>query len=319
MTKLGRGLRAFAFLLFLAASIYYLVQLWEFKDAVPAVAFDWRSLGVLLAGVFLVAILSGLGGWIWFLLLRDQRVSLAAPEALGIFAVAQFAKYLPGNVGHHVGRVVMAKSAGVPIPITLSTMLVEVLWGTGIAAGLGLLSLAWFVDESLLTAYWTFGAWQLGLFAALLLVLPWLGVVALNTFLPRFSRRLSGGGLIVLPKLSTASMVAAIYLGSFVIMGVILKSQALWLFGVVEGNVFELACVFAIAWLAGYLVPGAPGGLGVREAVMALTLSPILGEGAAVGLGVTLRITTMLGDGLAFLLGFFARRFSSPVSSDIGC
>jgi len=37
----------------------------------------------------------------------------------------------------------------------------------------------------------------------------------------------------------------------------------------------------------------------------------VLGAGAAVGLGVTLRITTTLGDAVAFLLGVAAKKFAS--------
>jgi hypothetical protein len=91
-------------------------------------------------------------------------------------------------------------------------------------------------------------------------------------------------------------------------MGLMLKLQAQWFFGVTEGSVFELTCLFAVAWLAGYVVPGAPGGLGVREAMMVLLLSPILGAGTAVGLGVTLRVTTTVGDAVAFLIGLWLRR-----------
>jgi hypothetical protein len=41
---------------------------------------------------------------------------------------------------------------------------------------------------------------------------------------------------------------------------------------------------------------------------MVLVLSPVLGEGVAVGLGISLRITTTIGDGMAFLLGLLFRR-----------
>jgi uncharacterized membrane protein YbhN (UPF0104 family) len=67
--------------------------------------------------------------------------------------------------------------------------------------------------------------------------------------------------------------------------------------------------LFAIAWIAGYLVPGAPGGLGVREAMMVMVLSPVLGAGAAVGLSLTLRLTTTLGDAVAFGLGIIGRKY----------
>ena len=57
----------------------------------------------------------------------------------------------------------------------------------------------------------------------------------------------------------------------------------------------------AAAWLAGYVVIGAPGGLGVREAVLVLLLKPSLGEPAAVGVAIGFRIATVAGDALMAL------------------
>jgi len=56
-------------------------------------------------------------------------------------------------------------------------------------------------------------------------------------------------------------------------------------------------------------VPGSPGGVGVREAMMILLLTPVVGAGAAVGLSISMRLTNMLGDGVAFLLGLASRRW----------
>jgi uncharacterized membrane protein YbhN (UPF0104 family) len=97
----------------------------------------------------------------------------------------------------------------------------------------------------------------------------------------------------------------------------ILKLQAQFLFGVTNGSVLALTCLFSLAWVAGYLTPGAPGGLGIREAMMVLLLPPVVGTGAAVGLGITLRIATTVGDATAFLIGLaMRRRFNRSACSD---
>lgn len=277
-------------------------------DEIPSINWSPASMAIALFSVALVVFSIGIVGKIWQMLLRDNGILTSWKQIQIIFAIAQFGKYLPGNVGQHVGRVIMAREIGIPIPITLNTMLVEILWGVGIAAGLALLSLILFVDGQALGLHLQFGPVQLGLGVVLMLFIPWVGIGVLNRYLPGLAKRLSGGGKIAAPRLCTALAVAVLFLLCFVVMGLILKLQAQWLFGVTEGSVFELTCLFAIAWLAGYLVPGAPGGLGVREAMMVLVLSPVLGAGVAVGLGVTLRVTTTLGDGVAFLLGLLFKR-----------
>jgi hypothetical protein len=61
---------------------------------------------------------------------------------------------------------------------------------------------------------------------------------------------------------------------------------------------------YAIAWLVGFAVPGASGGLGVREAVFLLLLEQ--GPASAMGLqvAVSTRVITTLGDLLFFLASF---------------
>lgn len=296
----------------LAIGFYVQYAVRNFTE-IPALHWGGAAMAIGLFSVSLVVFSIGVVGAIWYMLLRDNGLSTSWRQAQIIFAIAQFGKYLPGNVGQHVGRVFMAREIGIPVPVTLNTMMVEMFWGTGIAAGLALLSLILLVDGQALGLQLQLGPVQLGLSVALLLFMPWLGIGFVNRFLPGLAKRLSGGVKIAAPRLITALVVALLFLLCFGVMGLILKLQAQWFFDVTAGSVFELTCLFAIAWLAGYLVPGAPGGLGVREAMMVLVLSPVLGAGAAVGLGVTLRVTTTLGDAVAFVLGIFWRKYAAEI------
>jgi uncharacterized membrane protein YbhN (UPF0104 family) len=61
--------------------------------------------------------------------------------------------------------------------------------------------------------------------------------------------------------------------------------------------------VFTVAWTAGFLTPGAPAGLGVREAILVLGFTPLYGEAAAIGMAGALRIVSVIGDGLSFGIG----------------
>jgi hypothetical protein len=302
--------RMIALLITVLSVVFFAKAAMRHFNEIPALSWDTASLTVAIFSVGLVVLNIGIGGVIWRFLLRDSGVPACWNQVLAIFFIAQLGKYLPGNVGQHVGRVFMAREIGIPMSITLSTMLVEMLWGTGIGSGLAVLSLILFVDGQALGLNLQHGPVQLGLGVTFLLFMPWLGIGFLNRYLPGLLKRLTGNGVIATPRLSTALVVAVMFLLCFVVMGLILKLQAQWLFGVTEGSVFELTCLFAVVWLAGYLVPGAPAGLGVREAMMVLLLSPVLGAGAAVGLGVTLRVTTTVGDGVTFVLGLLARKFS---------
>lgn len=69
---------------------------------------------------------------------------------------------------------------------------------------------------------------------------------------------------------------------------------------------------YALAWLAGFLVPIAPGGLGIREAVLAGFLAAPLAPGAAAAEAVAIRLANTFGELVAVsvseLAGFFEPR-----------
>jgi glycosyltransferase 2 family protein len=313
---LGYARKWLAATLTLLTAGYYLHYLARNFDTIPSLNWTLGSTVIALFSVFLIIFSIGIVGTIWHLLLLDKGMSTSWRQAQIIFSIAQFGKYLPGNVGQHLGRVVMAREIGVSMPITLNTMLVEVLLGTSIGASLTVLALILFVDGERHDPL-QLGPVEIGAGVVILLFLPWLVGGVLNRYMPSVAKRFLVGGCIAVPRLGTALVVAVLFLFCFVIMGLILKLQAYWLLGVTQGSVFELTCMFAAAWLAGYLVPGAPGGLGVREAMMAVLLTPVIGTGPAMGLGVTLRVTTTIGDAVAFLLGLVIKRIDLPHASKI--
>jgi uncharacterized membrane protein YbhN (UPF0104 family) len=287
--------------------IYYALHKF---DEIPVVAWNLASTATAILSVALVLVNIGLVGLIWKLLLLDSFISVPWKQVQTIIAISQFGKYLPGNIGQHVSRVVMARDVGIPIQIILSTMFLEMMWGISVGAGLSVLSMSVF-DTSQVNAFGLqFGTAQLSVIAVLLLLFPWLGIHFLNKCFPHFVKRISGGCSIAAPRLLTTLRVVALFLLCFVIMGLILNLHASLLFGVTHVGIFKFTCIFAVAWLAGYLVPGAPAGLGIREAVMLLLLSPIIGIGPAVGLSITLRVATTIGDAVAFMLGVLVRKYS---------
>jgi uncharacterized membrane protein YbhN (UPF0104 family) len=58
---------------------------------------------------------------------------------------------------------------------------------------------------------------------------------------------------------------------------------------------------FAIAWTAGLVVPGAPGGLGVFEAVLLLRLAAVVPEAPLLAVAISYRLVSTLADLIAAL------------------
>ena len=58
----------------------------------------------------------------------------------------------------------------------------------------------------------------------------------------------------------------------------------------------KIIVIFSIAWIAGFIIPGAPGGIGVREVVIIFFISSIVGEAQGIAVAISLRFVTLLGD-----------------------
>jgi len=71
-------------------------------------------------------------------------------------------------------------------------------------------------------------------------------------------------------------------------------------------DAFLLLGAFALSWLLGVLVPLAPGGLGLREGSIVLTLGAAMGAGPATALALALRLVSFAGELVAIAIAELA-------------
>jgi len=71
---------------------------------------------------------------------------------------------------------------------------------------------------------------------------------------------------------------------------------------------FQVLSIFSLSWLAGFLTPGAPAGIGVREAVMIALMEGIIGTSNSLIISVLFRLVTITGDVMMFFMPFFLLR-----------
>ena len=238
----------------------------------------------------------------WMLLLKGRSANLAFTEIFAIYGRAQFAKYLPGNIGHHIGRVWLARRAGLSIKVCLQTMVVETILFIALGACLsGLAMYAFAYDlpaEMALSAY----AQVLPIFAGLVLVLPLLIPSLARLLKPMKLGSQVNEVLNFWPGALVSLRAMGLMLVCFFLNGIILWGLARFVFGEPGGDLLFYLGLYAVSWLAGFLVPGAPAGLGVREAIMLAVLGPLYGSALAIGLSIAARLVSTVGDVLALLL-----------------
>jgi hypothetical protein len=198
------------------------------------------------------------------------RIPLGRRDGFYIYNIAQLAKYVPGSVWQFVSRIAMLRARQFPAVAIRDSMIAETGWVIGSAVVLGGVLVA---------------LGQPGFFLRLVMVLAG-APPAIRTLL------VSGlaGALILgawwgrrrwprlrpwLIRLRPPGRAVALLLGAWMALG-----ASFWVClrpFLSQGPTWSVAIgVYCLAWVAGFLVPFAPAGLGVREAVLALVLDPVL-------------------------------------------
>lgn len=223
----------------------------------------------------------------WMAGLRGMGHPLRFWTGMRVSLVAQIAKYLPGNIAHYVARAGLARPLGVQLSSSGLATAVEVL-ATLIAAAL-VASLALALSPEPIAA----------IDAALAdRVAPAVFVIG-GAFL-------TIGGLLRWMRVPLRAVVAAAawLVVSFLLIGLSFHAIVTAVAPVALPPMSTIG-VFAVAWAAGYVVPGAPAGLGIREAILVAWLGPMVGGGAAIACAALHRFVTAIVDAIAALVGYW--------------
>ena len=218
--------------------------------------------------------------------------------------ISQIGKYLPGNVAHQFGRVYLAKRYGLNTGVAISAAVLELIWVIAVTLVLGGITL-WSlrldisefgpgeVDPSMIAgavAVLMFGLWVGSK------LLPILG----NWWVSKIEK---DSVEFQCPSFAPQAFSAVLYCANFFIQGMVMLLILKSMLNVDGVSLFIMAGGYALAWIIGFITPGAPAGLGVREVALIFILSPELGSENAVMLAAITRVVTTIGDLIVFLAG----------------
>lgn len=227
----------------------------------------------------------------WLLVQRAACASaLPMRQLFRVYCISQLAKYLPGNVGHYVGRHAWGRRHGIGHVALFATAVSE-------AGVLIFAATAWSAPmldaEALqqwlpqgLEAYWLWVA-EASALLAVWLTLRWF---------PRYLERI--GPLRIMWRQIVVRMLP-LHLLFFAVLGASLYGPAI-VMGAPADILRVLPSAAAISWLAGFLVVGAPAGIGVREVVFVAVLAGRMPEADLLALAAVMRVITFGGDLAAF-------------------
>ncbi|MFB4297824.1 YbhN family protein [Actinomadura sp. NTSP31] len=305
-----RALRVLLIVLALGFCAYSVASQWDATTK----AFQEMSWATL-AGALAVG-LAGLFSWTlaWRTFLGGLGSPLPLRVAYRISAVSQLGKYVPGKVWALVTQIEMTREHKVPAERSFGSTLLAV--ATSTACGLAVAA----VTLPLTSAAARREYWWLFLLAPFMIAAlhPKIVTWALGVLL-RLVRR---------PPLEhPVSLGVTLRAVGWTVLGWVLFGVHTWLLCLAVGGdgpglPFLATGAYSLAFVAGFIVFIAPGGIGAREAALTVVLTPVLPAGAPVVVAIASRVLLTIADlvnaGAGMLLGRGPRSGGSGTGDETG-
>ena len=224
-------------------------------------------------------------------ILTGQKIEFH--EAAFIWNKANIMKYIPGNIFQYVARNEIAEIKGIShITVAFATMLDVVINLAGV-----LLIAAIF--------YWQ-GIWkgiefirQYGEYRIVILLLV-LAVIVIYIFRKKIVEILNRIRKLTIKQIYKCILSGAFYSIWAICASIIFLLILIWILDADLGsqNLLVIAGAFLLSWIIGFILPGVPGGIGVREAAIAMLLysNGAVREEVILSGIVTYRIVNIIGD-----------------------
>lgn len=286
----------------LAGMAFLLRTMWTHRDEMKD-SFSQLTWSSLVGAVFFAFMSMSYFGWMWGRLLLRRGYMVPRAQLVSWYYTGQLGKYVPGGVWAVVGRAEMAVRGGVPRADAYSVT--------------GLSMFTTYSAAALCAALGSLLSWERPIIGAALLLALVIGIsvyaiAPLRQRLMGLLRKVtSGTNELTAPKDMLSLTIVQVPAWIMISLSTTITAHA---FGA-EVGILHMFFVSSLSWLIGFLVIGAPGGLGVRESIFTGLLSASIGTSTALSLAVASRMIFVSVDFLgALIFNLIARRLKPSVS-----
>ncbi len=245
-------------------------------------------------------------GIAWHHMLKQLKPEINFQISYWVFSRSYVGKYLPGNFLHYAGRQFLGRMCHIPHDLLMAASTCEIFFQIFTAAAIAFIGSAVLPMET---------DYRLILFIVpAMLLLSSILILYSRPWRKRFSDR--SPRLRYLGRFSQIGQIkffmfpVVTYGLHMVFIGLLISFLARRL-GTSDFNltgVIHFTVIYTIAWTLGFVTPGAPGGIGVREALLTAQMSPLVGTSNAVLIALCLRFAALAGDIVLFLTSFVVTR-----------
>jgi len=284
--------------LVLAALVFITLRLWTLHGELSSWNPDENAFIVLMGSVIIYFFSSFLLSTAWTKLLLWFGETLAETKIhRSIYARSQIAKYIPGNIMHIAGRHLLSRNFKISQGPLVFAAIYEIMLLLIAACSISLLG-------------WTiFRVTQTSISGSVIIIIVFIMpvislLIAINApripFLRKYNLPLRSLKEIVSGLASPFLMYLLFIMGS----GLALLGTSYAIVGKIDLlSIVETISIFSVAYIAGFITPGAPSGIGIREGILAISFSSTYGAANALLIALLFRVVTILGDIIFFLTG----------------
>ena len=242
-------------------------------------------------------------GWIWVTMIIARSHNVRHRNAMAWYFTGQLGKYVPGGIWPIVGRAELAVRNGIPrldayastglsLVTTYAAAVVAIAIGAASTSGHRLVAVL--IALGLVTAYIAFS--QPSLRAVIIRIASRISSSASSLTDPKRVVRLTVLHVPAWILMSLSTSVTATAFGAHI-------------------GIADMLFITTTSWLAGFVVVGVPGGIGVREAVFTSLAGGIIGTPMAVSLALMSRVVFIAVDLTGALVSSVISRLNSSAKS----
>lgn len=274
---------------------------------------DWGSIdskskagGVIILSAALGTFCLFLVAYCWSLLVKFiEPKEVENIKLISIYIKSNIAKYLPGNVMNLVGRNVLAGQLGFKqISIATSTLIEIAIFGCTTMMLAILFSITKLNDMyELMQKYINY---KFILIIIIIGIIIFISIIlhevrTKNQYIKHIKKYFNYEFLKLICKL------VSLYSVYFIFSGVVLVIILVIILNInIESRDYiQIVGLYIIAYFIGYITPGSPGGMGVREAVLILLLTNIVESDLAVLASIIHRVITICADIFIYGINYF--------------
>jgi uncharacterized membrane protein YbhN (UPF0104 family) len=242
-------------------------------------------------------------GWIWVTMIVARSHNVRHRNAMSWYFTGQLGKYVPGGIWPIVGRAELAVRNGIPrldayastgLSLVTTYAAAVVTIGIGAAATNGHRLIAALIAIGLVAAYAAFSQ------------------PSLRAIIIRIASRVSpSASSLTDPK--RLARLTVVHVPAWILMS-LSTSVTATAFGA-KISIADMIFITSTSWLAGFVVVGVPGGIGVREAVFTSLAGGIIGTPLAVSLALMSRVVFITVDLSGALISSVISRLNSSAKS----